>query len=55
MSKRKLSDFEKVRVRADYLAKQNKQFSPVQVANVFVNDWTDDSGEPVVTVQKGED
>jgi hypothetical protein len=55
MSKRKLSDFEKVRVRADYLVKQNKNFSPISVANVFVDDWTDDSGEPVVTIQKSED
>ncbi|MBB4383653.1 hypothetical protein [Bradyrhizobium sp. SBR1B] len=51
MTKRKLSDFEKVRTRADYLAKRGKQFSPVDIKDVQVEDWTDENGKPVIIVQ----
>jgi hypothetical protein len=52
MTRRKLSDFEKVQARADYVAEQNKQFSPVKVAAVVVEDWTDDNDKPIVTAQE---
>ena len=52
MARRKLSDFEKVQARADYAAKQNKQFSPVQVDAVLVEDWTDDDGKPIVAYRE---
>jgi hypothetical protein len=52
MARRKLSDFEKVQARADYVAEQNKLFSPIPVAAVVVNDWTDDDGKPIVTAQE---
>ncbi|WP_316172898.1 hypothetical protein [Bradyrhizobium sp. SZCCHNRI2049] len=52
MARRKLSDFEKVQARADFVAKQIKQFAPVQVAMVLVEDWTDDDGKPIVTVEE---
>jgi hypothetical protein len=52
MARRKLSDFEKVQARADHVAKQNKQFLPVQVVAVLVEDWTDDDGKPIVTAQE---
>ena len=54
MARRKLSDFEKVQARADFVAKQNKAFSPKPVSAVLVEDWTDDNGKPVVTVKEGE-
>jgi hypothetical protein len=52
MAKRKLSDWEKTQARADYLVKRNKQFSPVDIKDVRVEDWTDEDGKPVATVQK---
>jgi hypothetical protein len=52
MVRRELTEFEKVQARADYLAKRNKRFSPVQVAAVLVDDWTNDDGKPIVTVKE---
>jgi hypothetical protein len=52
MAKRKLSDWEKTQARADCLVKRNKQFSPVDIKDVRVEDWTDEDGKPVATVQK---
>jgi hypothetical protein len=51
MAKRKLSDWEKLQARTDYLAKRGRQFSSVDITDVRVEDWTDEHGKPVVTVQ----
>jgi len=51
MTKRKLSDWEKTQACADYLVKRSKQFSPVDIKDVRVEDWTDEDGKPVATVQ----
>jgi hypothetical protein len=51
MAKRKLSDWEKLQARTDYRAKRGRQFSSVDIADVHVEDWTDEYGQPVVTVQ----
>jgi hypothetical protein len=51
MAKRKLSDWEKLQACTDYLAKRGRQFSSVEIADVCVEDWTDEHGKPVVAVQ----
>jgi hypothetical protein len=51
MAKRKPSDWEKLQARTDYLAKRGRQFSPVDIKDVRVEDWTDEDGKPIATVQ----
>jgi hypothetical protein len=51
MVKRKLSDWEKLQARTDYRANRGRQFSSVDIADVHVEDWTDEYGKAVVTVQ----
>ena len=51
MIARILTDFEKVRARADFIIEKQRQFSPVDIKDVHVEDWTDEQGKPLVTVR----
>jgi hypothetical protein len=50
MATRKLSEWEKVKARADYKAMQGRQFATVNVAEMHIEDWTDEHGKPIITI-----
>lgn len=50
MARRKLTEFEKVRIIADRKAEHQRQFSSVEI-EVIVEDYTDERGTPRVIVR----